>query len=906
KALSAAACFPASAVEVDHAPDAGTPLVGRAAEWAVIERHLRAPETPMLALRGELGIGKTRLLQEAAAQAARDGFSVLEGRCQRFCDQPYAPLRDALQRHVRGLSTARLRSELRASPWLARFLPELSAKLPRSLPALAPEQERRLMFAAVRSFLRRISGPRGTLLILDDLHWAPADGLALLAALLQGPDAMLLRVVAAYRDGELRAGEPLSRFVMDLAHRGALRQQRVGSLDAESSATLLDLLLDGTTAVVAAQRRRVLERCDGVPLFLVSYARGLRDGTVEVPATLEHSIDQRLHALPDSSRKLLTLTALIGRPVAARLLSRAGGGAEEAVEAALMAACRANLLRESADGYHFVHDIVREVIVHSLHDGGRRVLHRRIARALKGESGEQAMAELAHHYAAGGERAKALLYLERAADRSAEQLAFNVAEAHYRDLLARFAEERCSAEQARVAEKLGSLLVKEGRYDDALAALEGAVSAYMGGGACEASALALAEIGRVHALRGTPGEGMARLAATLPGLERQGPTRGLAALHVTLAHLHFVGGDYEGELSWAMRAAEFAAAAGANDLLASAHQRCGTARFLLGAVGEGVSRLEQALALAEAIDAPPIVSTCLANLAWIALETGHIDRARLIGTRALEIAERRGDQTRIAVRTTILGVAHFHAGQWERAEACLERSSAAAKRAGDAWVAAYPLIGWGQLLMARGETCEAEQSLERASAIGCRSGDLQALRRSAGLLAELDLFHGRPEAAIGRIVPLLDRSSSPEIYASVLLPALAQAYLALGRVDDAAHLADQAVARLSAAGHIVRMQALRVHGEVALARGAWEQSAASIEAALDAARQGGYRYPEAQALSALGDLNLARGCADLAACAYREALAVFRDLGARRDAEATEARLRHLERTERRSGETTA
>ena len=88
------------------------PLVGRAGELAVLEQHLAAEGSPsgpapLLLLAGEPGIGKSRLLREATVRAPRRGWTVLEGGCQRRGGQePYAPLLQALERHIARQSRA--------------------------------------------------------------------------------------------------------------------------------------------------------------------------------------------------------------------------------------------------------------------------------------------------------------------------------------------------------------------------------------------------------------------------------------------------------------------------------------------------------------------------------------------------------------------------------------------------------------------------------------------------------------------------------------------------------------------------------------------------------------------------------------------------------------------------------
>src|SRR5207244_3862503 len=100
------------------------PFVGRTPELALLDRHLAGEGPPVLLLAGEPGIGKSRLLQEAAQRAPGQGWQVLAGGCQRRGGQePYAPLLGALKRHIGAQAPVHLRADLAGCAWLVRLLP---------------------------------------------------------------------------------------------------------------------------------------------------------------------------------------------------------------------------------------------------------------------------------------------------------------------------------------------------------------------------------------------------------------------------------------------------------------------------------------------------------------------------------------------------------------------------------------------------------------------------------------------------------------------------------------------------------------------------------------------------------------------------------------------------------------
>src|SRR6185312_592866 len=107
---------------------------------------------PLLLVVGEPGIGKSRLLQAGVEYARAEGWAILAGGCHRRSGQePYAPVVGALERSLQGQTTAQQRQAVQGCTWLVRLLPELAELALLSQPAwtLPPDQERRLMFAAV-------------------------------------------------------------------------------------------------------------------------------------------------------------------------------------------------------------------------------------------------------------------------------------------------------------------------------------------------------------------------------------------------------------------------------------------------------------------------------------------------------------------------------------------------------------------------------------------------------------------------------------------------------------------------------------------------------------------------------------------------------------------------------------
>jgi predicted ATPase len=341
---------------------------------------------------------------------------------------------EALDRFLQGQSAAQRRADLEGCAWLARLLPELAEMGTAPLPlwTLPVEQERRLMFKAVARLLTNVAGPGGTLLVLDDLQWAGADALDLLATLARAAPEARLRVLYAYRDTEVHPEDPLALLLADLAHAGLAMQHKhtLAPLAPEEATLLLDGLLAGTTAGERALREQVLQRTGGVPFFLVSCAQAMRlrdpASAVEdaIPWDVTQGVRQRVAMLPKAARELLNAAAVVGRLVPRPLLMEAVTQPDTEVIASLEAACRARLLEEASDdAYQFAHDVIHEVVRADLGAAQRVALHRRVAEALERAPGEPPVELLAYHYERAGDYERAITYLVRAAERARQSAA---------------------------------------------------------------------------------------------------------------------------------------------------------------------------------------------------------------------------------------------------------------------------------------------------------------------------------------------------------------------------------------------------------------------------------------------------------------------------------------------------
>jgi tetratricopeptide (TPR) repeat protein len=237
------------------------------------------------------------------------------------------------------------------------------------------------------------------------------------------------------------------------------------------------------------------------------------------------------------------------------------------------------------------------------------------------------------------------------------------------------------------------------------------------------------------------------------------------------------------------------------------------------------------------------------DLAFILAAQGELDSARSHIDHACATAQQTEVPSEIMMSVAIRGWLAFVGGEWPEARVDLEQAVALCAGNDWFWLAAYPLLFLAHLSLAEGDRPAAAAASQTALSLAEQAGDLQVIRWTSAVLAELDILQGQAEAAIGRLVPLLDRSGMTESDVTDFLPALAWAYLEAEQLGRAGEVVAEAVARARAENaKLVLTEALRVQALLALRQSEWQVAAYSLGEGLALARSMPYPYGETRLL----------------------------------------------------------
>jgi hypothetical protein len=503
-------------------------------------RRALAGEPGVVLVRGNAGIGKTRLCTQFAREVHAEGGTVLYGRCEEEALAPYGPFVEALRQFAVHQPDLPQQLDLPAGFALARLgwpVPGAASQAPPE-PRSDRAAGRYQLFETAVMLVAAMAAHAPLLVIFDDVHWADVPTLRLLRHLVRFVGTGPVMLVCTLRDDEPEHDERRSRALEEIRREPIARTLDLEGLSETETAELV--VACGQAPAAGDVVSRLRERTAGNPFYIEETLHGVRDlaelrdedpasGLVlqAVPSGIEALIRRRLARLDPPTRAVLGAAAVAGREFGVELLAALGDWDAPAVSDALQEAIRDGIVVEvpgRMDRFAFRHALVRMTLYADQAPSRRMALHARCGEAL--EAGDARAAELAHHFYAArhaGYAERALRHSLAAAQWASDALAFEEAVAH-RDraleLLASAGPER-DGERCDVLLSRGRALWRSGEAAEAQRTYLGAAELARALGDPDRFASAALGYGRRHY---DPGETQPQLVALLEeALERLGP-----------------------------------------------------------------------------------------------------------------------------------------------------------------------------------------------------------------------------------------------------------------------------------------------------------------------------------------------------------------------------------------------
>ena len=472
----------------EHTPSAATPAPSTKQSHFRPMINAAHKKTHFVLLRGESGIGKTRLAEELSMEAYHRGWAVAWSRSyEQESSIPYHPWAELLRAFYQNtsplinnlnegqpanssaayeISTLPFKLE-RLSALLPDLIPNTIEHSSHSTPTIPHEQERLHLWEAALGLIDAYSRIHPLLLVLDDLHWADDSSIELLTYLIHHLQDQSVLFIGISREGELSPQHKLRALLADLQREQAitfihvqpLTNTQIGSLVAHLPKNIVENIQSQAVGnpFFAEELARYTDMANSeldVPTLnnsqtlqgnssLKSMAENSSTSTGTLPAAISAMLERRLSRLSSNCQTLLNKAAIIGGSFELRqLLPMTNDLSEDTMLDLLEEALDAGLLSEEGTGahivYHFWHPLIISFLYGRLTAARRAQLHRKAAEAMQiaTNRAEKIAATIVYHLNKGGGDLKMLAhYAEIAGEQAYTLAAYGEARQHYLQVL---------------------------------------------------------------------------------------------------------------------------------------------------------------------------------------------------------------------------------------------------------------------------------------------------------------------------------------------------------------------------------------------------------------------------------------------------------------------------------------
>jgi class 3 adenylate cyclase/tetratricopeptide (TPR) repeat protein len=746
------------------------PLVGRKDELSAllrISKRVARGKTGWVQITGEAGIGKSRLVRELEQRLGREGWRVLQGRCNAHASHvPYGiwtgVLRSVLQLGV-GDEYAQLASALsslatgheHAVPLIADVL-SLKGVRSSDVSVEDPRRTRGALNAAIVAILTAIAREKPLLLVAEDAHWMDDVSAELLSQVIRETPRRLLAVVTSRVDftGQLYAARP----ILDLA---------LAPLDREAAL----LVISASGELGDAQAEAVLERASGNPLLLRAFAGSQSSAAGSgLPDTIEDAIMSTIDTLPQALGEVVRAASVIGPTFETPVLSAVADTAVGSrLQSSLSELVGLGLTRSNDDekgAYAFSHSVIRDVVYQSLPYSRRRRMHRRVIEHVEtgGQAQASAACELLLYHAENAEDSRRIVkYATRSGERAASIFAGEAAVSYFQRALKELDGSGTPAplDRCLILERLADTSETMGRHREATEFYQSALSVLAQARGSRRSRIVesrpvdraqeavLCRKTAVSLERAADFENSLRwLDRALEALPEGRPRLGAqiaAAKSVSL----FRKGLYAEGIRWGRRALSLATRSRDSRQIAYSHNMLATSYMEQGELKRAIRHLRRSVRIYHEIGDLPGQASANNNLGMCYHLQGVLDAALYHYQVALITDEHVGDTVDSVIVRSNIGELLVTQGRLDEALEYLNRVVAAHSEGGElAGVAGLALVNIARCRAAQGNVDEARRQLRRATRLLKQVGQEGLLAEAELERTELLLLEGRTQAAM--------------------------------------------------------------------------------------------------------------------------------------------------------------
>ncbi|MGA9412231.1 MAG: AAA family ATPase, partial [Roseobacter sp.] len=616
-------------------------LVGRDREVAVFRDALdicvsrKTGET--IYIRGDAGIGKTRLLQETLAESEARGFEQHSALfldfglgeaenpvCQLFSSM--CGLTDNAQPSAITAAVANLVSKGVLNEVSALFMVViLGGKLDRDmsvmLGAMSDTARNDGLHETMRRVLRHFSSLSPQLLVVEDIHWADEKMLAMVNILVEESQSNPMLVLITSR----MEGPVMQMDIAPIESTARVRRMTLQALKAADAMALAQITIRVNNQIV----EECVQKAQGNPLFLVQMLTHANDSDELIPSSIQSLIQARFDRLKPQDKKILHAAAILGQRFSMPVVTQIAGVAVYDERPLIDAA----LIKPIDDGYLFAHALIRDAILRTILRKDMRALHQSAANWYR----DRDLVLHAQHLAAAGDPGAAQAFLETARH----------ARDRYQKVEAReFAEKGLSCQPDTATR--GALLRVKGDVLREMGDSEASIECFREAESCALNPLDVcrSQIGIVAAMRilDQIDDAYQVLDSAQAIAEDAGLFSELSNIHYLRGSLHFPRGDLDGCQREHTKSLEYAETVGLPERQALALSGLGDASYARGRMFTAHEVIENCLRLCEEHGLGAVESSNLFMLATVKIYMNETEQALSYALRSAKLAQQLGMQ----------------------------------------------------------------------------------------------------------------------------------------------------------------------------------------------------------------------------------------------------------------------
>ncbi|MDH5421716.1 MAG: AAA family ATPase [Acidimicrobiia bacterium] len=404
-----------------------------------LERALSV-EGSVALIEGPPGVGKSSLLEQAGEDAKWRNYEILRGSYQdRIGGEAFEGLRGALDAALTPLRIEQLRSVCDPM-WLeeaSRVIPRLGGRTG-SRSDVTGEDGRWKVQESLLQVLRSLASIYPTMLLLEDVHWADLDSLAVIKRLAVDMANTPLVVLLSYRREEAETQFQRWAMLQDIDRSVFSKRLVLGDLSAQAVTHLINAI-GGFGEHAGELAEWLVDHTGGNPLFVVETLKSLREDDpghpfempdrIPVASSVAEIVEHRLARLEDTARQVIDAAAVFARPASTSQLAELTDLDYPAVLEAVTTVVRRQVLSDQLDGLLFSHELIRRVAYDGIHPDRLCEIHIRSAEVLIDLVA--APAEIAHHYYEAQDWEATIQWSQKAAGNALDISAYDTARTHY-------------------------------------------------------------------------------------------------------------------------------------------------------------------------------------------------------------------------------------------------------------------------------------------------------------------------------------------------------------------------------------------------------------------------------------------------------------------------------------------